>query len=127
MGGQFIWERVRDEWLFSHKAQVIFIFSSVVSVVVSTILFVNSDAEPVTFLGKVAFGLSGAVCALTAICICSGMMRFWVKVDQSSTIVHRIWFVAMLIGLWYGAAVYCFLVFLPQAKRRCAGGEGHRC
>lgn len=47
----------------------------------------------------------------------SGMRHYWTKCDRGHKTTRRIWFFILTFGVWFGAALYCAFVYLPQVRR----------
>lgn len=114
-----LWDRIPDNWLVNRAATIVFAASALLAVTVfpavSHIDYSYVGAHP---LANALVGLYGVLGALSLFCIWSGMWRYWVRCDRSGPGARRLWFCVLLIGLWYGAAVYFVAVYLPQVLRR---------
>ncbi len=45
------------------------------------------------------------------------MWRYWFRLDNSPPYLKRTSFILMLVGVWYGAVLYCYFVYGPQVTR----------
>jgi hypothetical protein len=66
--------------------------------------------------GRIAFGLSCALVALTGIILVNGMRKYWKRLDDSSKTTKKLWFWILTLGVNIGACAYCFLVYWPQQR-----------
>jgi hypothetical protein len=56
-------------------------------------------------------GLCGAYAGLGSICLWVTMCVYWIVVERSSAGVRIGWFLALLLGLHYGALLYAYRVW----------------
>ncbi|MFZ0884304.1 MAG: hypothetical protein WAN14_12980 [Candidatus Acidiferrales bacterium] len=102
-----VWDRIGDKWLVGRIAAALFATAAIASVGISVAVF---------RLGK--FPLSLLVpTVLAGLFLISGMRHYWTKCDQGHKAARRIWFFVLTFGVWFGAALYCGFVYLPQVKR----------
>ncbi len=66
--------------------------------------------------GRIAFGLAGALAALTGMILVNGMRKYWKRIDDSPETRKRFWFWILILGVNIGACAYCFLVYWPQRR-----------
>lgn len=58
------------------------------------------------------------VCAAFSICYLHiGMWLYWLGFDDGSKTAKTLWFVALVIGMWYGSLLYFLCVYLPGYRR----------
>jgi hypothetical protein len=105
---------LHDRLLLSPNGSQIYLWASVLALLITPIVF--GFVEPFSFGAPIVWNLLGAFGALGAVAIFFGMWRFWVAHDASQKRTKRVWFFVLLFGLWLGASVYCWSVYLPQAK-----------
>jgi hypothetical protein len=121
------WRYLKDDWFYTKLAAFLFATSATIVVIVVALdeflhgAFGNpssySTSEEVTYTTVLMLW------AISNLIIIVGMFRFWVACDKSRPITRRIWFVIMVVGfvrLGVGAAVYCFVVYLPRITKRLA-------
>lgn len=102
-----VWDRIGDKWLVGRIAAVLFTTAAIASVGISVVLIRLGVYPPSLW---VPMGLSGLF-------LISGMRHYWTKCDQGHKTARRIWFFVLTFGVWFGAALYCAFVYLPQVKR----------
>ena len=109
----------KDEWLVTRQASVLF-FLSTLCVVIYTFAFSRLDLTMMSFWNRLPWGILVLLGPIAIVFLWLGMWRYWVRIDGSSVWVKRLWFLALLFGMWYGACLYYLVVYLPQVlfKRR---------
>jgi hypothetical protein len=73
--------------------------------------------------GRIAFGLSCALAALTGMILVNGMRKYWKRIDDSTKARKKLWFWILTLGVNIGACAYCFLVYGPQRRSAEAIGD----
>jgi hypothetical protein len=61
--------------------------------------------------------LFGAIGAAGSLTVYYSMWFYWREVDASRAGKKRLWFFALLFGLWYGSCVYYYCVYRPQVAK----------
>jgi phosphatidylglycerophosphate synthase len=102
-----VWDRIGDKWLVGRTAAALFAASAIASVGISVVLIRQGAFPPPLWVPMVLSGLF----------LISGMRQYWTKRDQGPRTARRNWFFALTFGVWFGAALYCAFVYLPQVKR----------
>jgi hypothetical protein len=102
-----VWDRIGDKWLAGRIAAALFTATAIASVGISVAL-IRLDTFPASLWVPMA---------LSGLFLISGMRHYWTKRDQGSGTARRIWYFALTFGVWFGAALYCAFVYLPQVKR----------
>jgi hypothetical protein len=70
-----------------------------------------------SLLSRVFGGIAGVLGSLSVFLLWSGMWRYWTRIDESRKAGRRFWFCILLVGIWFGAALYYALVYVPEVKR----------
>lgn len=102
-----VWDRIGDKWLVGRIAAALFATSAIVSVGISVAVIRLGEFPPSLLVPTF----------LTGLFLISGMRHYWTKCDQGHKTARRIWFFVLTFGVWFGAALYCAFVYLPQVKR----------
>jgi hypothetical protein len=102
-----VWDRIGDKWLVGRIAAALFTATAIASVGVSVVV-IRLGTLRASLLVPLVFG---------AMFLISGMRQYWTKCDQGSKKGRRIWFFVLTFGVWFGAALYCAFVYLPQVNR----------
>jgi hypothetical protein len=102
-----VWDRIGDKWLVSRIAAALFAASAIASVGISVALIHLGAFPPSLWVPM----------ALSGLLLISGMRHYWTKCDQASKTARRIWYFVLIFGVWFGAALYFGVVYLPQVKR----------
>jgi hypothetical protein len=116
--GSFIWRRIDDEWLVSRSASAFFALSALIIVGMTVVVFANIESRTLGSVGNTLLGIGGVFAAVSVFFLWGGMWRYWIRCDSSSLAARRVWFLALAVGLWYGAILYYALVYLPRARGR---------
>lgn len=113
-----IWTWFKDDWLITRQAAKLFFIASLL-VTVMTIAFLDEiDTTKISFWMRLPWGILGVVGPIALFFLWLGMWRYWVRIDNASRWVKRLWFLVLLIGFWWGSCLYFFIVYLPQVLRR---------
>jgi hypothetical protein len=123
MSMQVIWKRIKNEWLHTRSAIVLFVTSA--TIVMLGFVFVELRPRQISISNSLAaqlcFSLVVILWAFCTLVVIFGMIRYWTVGDRSSRMVHKMWLVIMifgfLLGFGLGPALYCFTVYLPQALK----------
>lgn len=107
---------LKDEWLSTSTAAKLF-FLSVLSVIALTLEY-NLDISAASYWQHQLWDALGVLEAISILFLWLGMWRYWTRIDDSNRSAKRLWFLVLLIGFWWGSALYYFLVYLPQTVRR---------
>lgn len=105
---------LQDRFLLSPNGSHIYLAASVLALLVTPIVL--GFVAPFSFGPAILWNLVGAFGALGAVTIFFGMWRFWIAHDSSAKRTKRLWFFVLVFSLWIGASLYCWSVYLPQAK-----------
>jgi hypothetical protein len=108
--------RISDDWLVSRVAVVLFMASTVI-VIVETPVWFGAITIPDTVVGNILGAKIGIVGALSIFFLWIGMWRYWIRIDKSKPAAKRLSFIILLIGFWYGAALYFLVRYLWIDKR----------
>jgi hypothetical protein len=110
---------VEDDWLFSPIASKLFFLATLC--VVALTLEYNLDITRAPQWQKQLWDVAGIIEAVGVLSLWLGMWRYWSRVDDSKRRIKRLWFFVLLIGFWWGSALYYFFQYLPQTWRRRSG------
>jgi hypothetical protein len=111
---------LRDDRLLSRRFAKLF-FLSAILVIALTPVFAGVDTTKMSFWRRLPWGLLGVFGPIGLLFLWFGMWRYWVRIDNSEAGAKRLWFFVLLIGFWWGSALYCFFVYLPQVFRKTRG------
>jgi hypothetical protein len=114
--GSFIWRRIDDEWIVSKSASLFFALSVFFIVGMTVVIFANIESRTLGSMGNTLLGIGGVSAALGVFFLWGGMWRHWIRYNFSSLAARRIWFLALVVGVWYGAILYYALVYLPSTR-----------
>ena len=110
--------------LFTKTAGVVLGIAAVLSAVVAPMPYVDLRYDALSRPQQVLLASIGAIGALAVVVLLVGMWLYWLKCDRSGKNTRIMWFVALLIGLPYGAIPYYICVYLPSLRRRLRGAGG---
>lgn len=107
-----------DDWLISPIASKAFLFCTICVVALTPFFMGSIDTTKMTFWQRLPWGTLGLVGGPAIIFLWFGMWRYWMRVDHSNALSKRAWFLVLLLGFWWGSALYNLCVYLPQTIRR---------
>jgi hypothetical protein len=81
------------------------------------VVLANIETRTLGVLSNTVLGIGGVLGAVGVFFLWGGMWRYWIGCDSSFVFARRVWFLALSVGLWYGAILYYVLVYLPQTRR----------
>jgi len=113
-----IWNWFRDNWLVTRQAATLFLVSTILVIALTPVLLGRVDTKEMLFWARLPWGVLGVLGPVALFFLWFGMWRYWVRIDNASKWVKRMWFLVLLIGFGWGSCLYCFLVYLPQVIRR---------
>jgi hypothetical protein len=116
-----VFEWFKDDWLVSRRAVKLFSISTVFVLATVPIFFVPIDPEKLSPLFRIPFGIEGLLGPLSIFFLWIGMWRYWLRLDSSTGFLKATSFFLLLLGLAFGAVLYCFIVYRPQVLRRSWG------
>jgi len=67
------------------------------------------DALPVSV--SILFGIWGVYTGIGALLLSIAMWIYWARYERSSRGVRARWFLALLLGMYYGALIYEFYIW----------------
>lgn len=109
---------LRDDWLISRRVAKLFFLSAICGLA-STPIFVELwDPTKVSFWVRFPLTILVMLGTVAAFFLWLGMLRYWVRLDDSRVWAKRAWFLVLLLGFPYGSFLYYFCVFLPRVIRR---------
>ena len=87
---------------------------------VRDVVSIHARREHLSDLTATLFGLFAVCTVFASLALYITMWVYWIVVERSTTVVRLGWFLALLFGLHYGAAVYAFKVWSKNlAKVPC--------
>lgn len=118
MTGLAPWRMFGDEWLTKRPAAKLFFLATLLLPALAVQLFGWTDPrqmalwERTLWVALVMAGTAGAGF------LWFGMLRYWVRLDDSRAFAKRIWFPVVLLGACWGSCLYYYCVYLPQVLRK---------
>jgi uncharacterized BrkB/YihY/UPF0761 family membrane protein len=114
--GPYFW--FKDNWIVGRFAARLFSFSAVL-IVVWTVAFAvvsrhGTSANQTRPIWHELWTCLDIGVVLPIFFLWFGMWRYWLRVDRSKPWIKRLSFVALLLGAWWGATVYCLAIYLPR-------------
>ena len=121
------WRLVSNDWLVGRTASRLFGASAVIALATTPLSLGLAKIPHVPTLSwtNLFLGIAGVVGSLSIIFLWTGMWRYWTRCDTSSRAVRRMWFFVLLFGLWFGAALYYLVAYLPRGRRKEAVEHGY--
>jgi hypothetical protein len=114
----FIWKRLGQEWLVSRSASTLFAICSLLTLVVTFILYIGiPSASALSTPSIVLIGVAGFAGPFAMFFLWGGMLRFWMQGEPSSRGVRKFWFLLLILGFCYGAVLYYVFVYLSSSRR----------
>lgn len=107
--GSYLFRRVSDEWLVSRQASILFAISSILVVATIPLFAVAPRIPSHSSFANLFLGMCGCFCSVSVYFLWGGMWHYWARLDCSARTVRRAWFVVLLFGICYGAALYYLL------------------
>jgi hypothetical protein len=114
--GFFEW--FKDGWLVSRQALKLFRLSTVFVLATIPIFVMHWAPEHPTLWQNLLGGTAGVLGPISIFFLWFGMWRYWFRLDNSPSQMKRTSFILLLIGVWYGAVLYCYFVYGPQVAGR---------
>lgn len=114
--GLFDW--FNDSWLVSRQALKLFSISTLFVVALSPVFFGLLDFAKPSPVQQLFWGFEGVLGTISVFFLWFGMWKYWVRLDSSAPTFKAASFFLLLVGLWFGAVPYCFLVYRPQVLHR---------
>ncbi len=114
--GSFIWNHIEDEWLESKTASRLSATATVVIVYMTLVCAADVWYRELGPIENVLLGIGVVVGAFSAFFLWGGMWRHWKCGELPPFAMRRFWFIMLTVGLWYGAILYYFVIYL-RARR----------
>lgn len=108
----------RDDRLVSRPYVVLFSLSALLCLAAIAVLPYSGDPLKMALWLRVPLTLLGMSAPVGFFFIWLGMWFYWARFDSSKAPLKVLWFVVLLIGLCFGAALYFVVVYLPHVMRR---------
>jgi hypothetical protein len=110
-------KRVSNEWLIGRVASILFGLSGFLTLAVTLLWIGVLRVSDTNLWEDVLLGIFGAGGVLGAFFIWAGMWQYWVRIDESSASIKRIWFIVLLFGIWYGGIIYYLVQYTWRDRR----------
>lgn len=107
---------VSDDWLISRRADVLFLIAVLLVLMLTLVLLSSVDPSQMSLAIRLPLTVFAMAGTGSLFLIWFGMLQYWMRIDQSTPLAKRLWFVILLFGLWYGACLYYFFVYRRQVK-----------
>jgi len=117
-GGWGVWDWFDDNWIQTQQAVRLFVAAIVLVLGLTAIEVSHIDIERTSLLLRLPLTIVGLLGILSLFFLWIGMWRYWIRLDSSRTWPKRISFALLLLGFWYGACVYCLLIYIPQVNSK---------
>lgn len=109
---------LRDDLLVSRAAATLFFVSTILLLALTPVFLSRVDPRGMSFWMKLPWEILAVIAPIGLFFLFFGMWRYWLRIDNSSKWAKRVWFLVLLLGMWYGSALYYFFAYLPQVMRR---------
>ncbi len=113
-----VWTWFRENWLVTRHAAKLFLVSTLLVLSLTPLFLGWIDPNRMSFWPRLPLGILWTLAPVALLFLYFGMWRYWIRIDNSSAWLKRMWFIIMLVGLWWGSCLYCYFVYLPQVSRR---------
>jgi hypothetical protein len=113
MGFKRFWDHVSREWMVSRRAAIAFGLAAGMTCLVTLLLLRIPETSKIGAFGNFLCGTIGILGAVGMFFLWGGMLKFLEMVEQGRGRKSTIWRATLLVGVWNGAVVYYFLVYLP--------------
>jgi hypothetical protein len=117
--GPYFW--FSDRWISGRTAARLFIFSASLIAAWTVTYFVAGRyslwANPRSSGLQAVWTVLDVAQVPAGLFLWYGMLRFWVRLDDSRAWIKRLSLVAMIVGFWWGASVYCLVVYVRRASK----------
>jgi hypothetical protein len=108
---------ISDDWLCSFLATRLF-FLSTLCVLGLTPAFMRAyENRPANWI-RLPWEALGFLVPIGVLFLFFGMLRYWIRIDNSGVWTKRLWLVILLVGFWWGSIPYYYFVYLAQIIRR---------
>jgi hypothetical protein len=117
MANQWALESSIDRWLVSRTAAALFLVSSLLMIPMAFVFRGSVETANMALWSRLPWAFVGVFGSTGLFFLWFGMWRYWISIDDSAVWIKRIWFFVLLVGFWYGAAIYCLSCYLPRVLR----------
>jgi uncharacterized membrane protein len=94
-----------------------FFFIGTLAVAFATLTY-YIDLSKLSSWQEQAISVFAVIGAVSALSLYWCMWVYWTRIDTSRRSTKRVWFAILLVGLFWGSALYYFAVYLPQVLRK---------
>jgi hypothetical protein len=105
----------REGWLVKPIAARLFLVSTILLLAGTPLLFGRVEGK--SLVAQILWGSLGVIGGPAVLFLWSGMWCYWSRLDGSAIRAKRFWFVVLLVGFWYGSALYFYCVYWPRIRR----------
>jgi hypothetical protein len=113
------WRNGIDDLIVSRIAMRFFLVGAACVLAITVFYFLPvPDRSEMPLPYRLLLGVFGIVAAITVNFLYWGMWRYWYKFDASDKGIKRASFGLMLVGFFWGSAIYCFIFYMPQTLRK---------
>ena len=118
-----------DSWIVTPRATKLFFASTIIALALIPMYlmyFIPETLVPAYLAPNaqvpswmiVPYGALTLTIVLALFFIWGGMLRYWSHLDRSGKWMKRLWLAVLVLGVWWGACLYYYVVYLPQVQRR---------
>lgn len=111
------WEWTDGRWLLEKRFFRYFWISISLLLLVHLIFWRAHHLAAYGFAVQIPLGVFGGLCACGFLYLWLGMYCYWLKLDHHHKAIKTVWLLILTFGLWYGAVVYFFVVYLAGYRR----------
>jgi hypothetical protein len=104
-------------WVATRQAAMLFLGSSLMVLATTPIYLGKMGSVPFAAWEEDIWLIVGILGTLCIFFLWGGMLQYWRRVDLSSKWAKRLSLVILIAGLWWGACLYCYVVYVPQVFR----------
>jgi hypothetical protein len=113
----FLWRHISDEWITSKTAACMLGASATLSIALTPVFWGDVRIVNYGLWNRVLWGSVGILTPASIFFNWFGMWRYWARNDTSGTFARRLSFILLIVGVWFGAAIYYAAVYLPQVRQ----------
>lgn len=108
----------RDDWLITRQATKLFFVCTIFVLALTPVFLGKIDPSHMPFWARLSLSFFGVVGTIALFFVWIGMLKYWIRIDQSGKWSRRLSLAVLTLGLWWGACLYCWAVYLPQVLRK---------
>lgn len=111
------WKMFGDKWLTTRGAAKLFFLGTLLVPALAIQVFGGIVVPQLPRWERTLWGMLDIAIAAGGIFLWFGMLRYWMRFDDSRVFAKRIWFPIVLLGAVWGSFLYYYCVYLPQVLR----------